>query len=287
VLLKGYIALDIDGTITSETHEVDQEVADAFFDLFRDGWKFIFITGRPFHWGYRTLHLLPFPYALAVQNGALLLQMPEKVILRRSYLTCDILPHLEEVSAKEQTDFVIYAGLELDDACFFRPGCLPPSILSYVMKRKNALMESYQSVDTFTNLSLPYFSSVKFFADREQAMRLGDDLEKQLGLHAPCNRDPFDSNYFVVQGTHADATKGGALRNFIKFEGGTSPIIAAGDDFNDVSMLREAHVKIVMENAPHDVLKMADIIAPHASRNGIIQGLLEAVHLVKRGSVSG
>lgn len=287
IWMKGYIALDIDGTVTAETHELEQGVIDALHDLFKEGWKFIFITGRPFKWGYRTLEILPFPYALAVQNGAVLLDMPSKKILFRSYLTAEILPCLEAFCQKEQTDFVIYSGFENEDACFYRPGSLPPAILSYVLKRKEALNESYLSVGAFSELSLPYFSSVKFFAPKDQAARIGHELEQGLKLHAPCNRDPFDPGFYVVQATHPDATKGCALKKFVQLDKWAGPIIAAGDDSNDKSMLREAHVKVVMENAPDELLKMADIIAPHARCNGIIQGLQQAVHLLNRGQTHG
>jgi hypothetical protein len=261
---------------------MDQGVVDVFFNLFREGWKFIFITGRPFQWGYRTLQVLPFPYALAVQNGAILLRMPEKAVLVRSYLSPEILPLLEKISAKEKTDFVIYAGIDHEDLCLFRPHAFSPDLLTYIMQRKEALLEYYQPVEAFSDLPLRSFSSVKFFAARDQAIRIGHELEQVIGLHAPCNRDPFDPNYYVVQGTHADATKGGVLKHYMRLEGESAPIIAAGDDLNDASMLREAHVKIVMENAPDEMLRTADIIAPHSSQNGIIEGLLKAVHLVNR-----
>ena len=56
-------------------------------------------------------------------------------------------------------------------------------------------------------------------------------------------------------------------------------LIAAGNDENDISMLKLANVRIVMEDAPKHVLKHADIKAKSASKNGIIAALEKAINL--------
>lgn len=148
--MQGIIALDIDGTLTDQTHALEREVSEALHDLHRAGWKFIFITGRPFHWSFETLQQLPFPYALAVQNGALLLEMPAQKILSRKYIEEPVLPLLEMLCKAEQTDFVIYAGFENEDRCFYRPQHLPPSVLAYVLERTSALNEKWSSLKDFS-----------------------------------------------------------------------------------------------------------------------------------------
>jgi Cof subfamily protein (haloacid dehalogenase superfamily) len=278
---RGIIALDIDGTVTAQTHELDSHVIDTLDQLTKEGWLIIFITGRPFQWGELTLRPLPFAYAMAVQNGALLLEMPSRKILIRKYLTQEVLPKIEKISQEYGTDCVVYSGLENDDWCYYRPSSLPPSMLSYGLQRAAFLGEKWQSLLTFSDLPISQFSSLKFFTKDDHALMLSQSIEHALGLHAPPNRDPFNPEYFVIQATHADATKGHILEEFVQIMGITGPIIAAGDDYNDYSMLRVAHMKIVMANAPADLLAIADVIAPPASQQGIIQGLAEAIHRLK------
>ena len=80
---RGIIALDIDGTLTDETHCIDEAVVELLTKLHQEGWILIFITGRPFAWGYRSLNVLKIPYYLSVQNGAILLEMPSQKVLKR------------------------------------------------------------------------------------------------------------------------------------------------------------------------------------------------------------
>lgn len=273
---KGIIALDIDGTLTAEDKGLDARLIHTLHALSQE-WHFIFITGRPFQWGLRTLQPLPFPYALAVQNGALLIEMPSKKILLRRYLTQEILPLMESLCQKQATDFIVYSGMENEDWCYYRPQYLPDEIRAYVLRRTAYLKEKWQALSSFDQLPVSSFSSLKCFAAEKQAYLLSRCMEEELGLHAPPNRDPFDASYFVIQATHAEATKGDVLSEFAQLIGSSGPIIAAGDDYNDRTMLEKATVKIVMANAPADLLELADVIAPPAEQQGLIQGLAEAI----------
>src|SRR4029078_11856593 len=93
--------------------------------------------------------------------------------------------------------------------------------------------------------------------------------------------DPYNPQFFVIQATHSEATKGEVLKEFIHLNQGLGPVIAAGDDHNDRSMLEIADVKVVMENAPVHLLHLADITAPSAEHHGIIQGLKEAIDFLQ------
>lgn len=274
--IKGIIALDIDGTLTATTHELDKDVINALIEIEREGWRFIFITGRSFQSGLRVLGALPFSYALGVQNGALLLEMPSRKVLSRKYLSKEMIPLMEAIGEEQKTDFAIYSGLENDDWCYYRPSHLPPSMQSYALQRAISFRERWEPLQSFLDLPISLFPAMKFFAKEEQAFTLSDAIEKKLGLPAPPNRDPFHHDYFVIQATHQEATKGHVLQDFVRLMKHPGPIIAAGDDYNDYSMLQIADVKIVMVNAPGDLIKIADIVAPPASQNGIIQGLKEA-----------
>lgn len=277
---KGIIALDIDGTVTAEAHSIDLEVIWTLTQLAHSGWQLIFITGRPFQWGIKTLERLPFSYTLAVQNGALLIEMPSRKILARNYLSKSLLPDMEKISQEFHTDFVIYSGMENEDWCYYRPKLMSSSLLSYVLERTAYLGEKWQSMTDFDDLSISFFSAVKFFTKEDDAINLSQRIENFLDLHAPPNRDPFNDHYYVIQATHPEATKGNILKEFLRLKGEQGPIIAAGDDYNDLSMLKVAQVKVVMSNAPSEILKIADIIAPPATQRGIIEGLNRAISWV-------
>ena len=79
--MKGIIALDIDGTLTADIHCIPNEVARYLEHLEFEGWKICLITGRPFSLANHAVEDLTFPFLLAVPNGAVMLEMPERTIL--------------------------------------------------------------------------------------------------------------------------------------------------------------------------------------------------------------
>lgn len=273
----GIIALDIDGTITTEHHSIEKEVIDFFTFLNQRGWRFIFITGRTFSWGYSVLRHLPFHYYFAVQNGAIILEMPTQVIVSKKYLTKSCIPIMEAICKDEPSDFVIYTGFENRDLCYYRASHFEKKLRGYLQKRAEALRETWIDLPSFNDLPVDEFPSLKSFGEVNSISRIASRIVDRLGLHVPAIRDPFNDQSYVAQATHPGADKGNALREFKKICSNRGVVIAAGDDINDLPMLQNADIKVVMETAPELLRNIADIAAPAAVKKGIIQGLKHAI----------
>ena len=275
--MPGIIALDIDGTITTERHATPPEVIDYLGKIEKEGWRLVFITGRTFQWGYRALGEMKFPYHFAVNNGALMLAMPSRTIVGRKYLSRSHFPELELICKEEGTDFVLYGGYERGDLCYYRPPRFSRDLLGYLQQRCIEIEEKWMAVESFAEVPFQEFASVKFFAKEPSASRISRKIEERTGLHAPFIHDPYCRDYFVIQATDPKVSKGDAVEDFKRLTGVKNRVVAAGDDNNDLSMLAHADIKIVMETAPKEMLALADIIAPPASERGIIAGLKQAL----------
>lgn len=280
--MKGIIALDIDGTAAAPGKAVSWEVCQFLKQLVQDHWQIIFITGRTFHFGFQALHPLNFPYYLAVQNGAIIIEMPSQTIVGKKYLDASIIPTMEKICENHPSDFVIYGGFEYQDRCYYRAKNFSEPLLEYLENRVSTFKETWVDVPNFDNLDIDNFASVKCFGTQPSATQIADRIEKELGLHVPLIRDAFNMDYYVVQATHPEVSKGQAVRDIKAILNADGIVIAAGDDYNDVSMFSVANVKVVMETAPLDLQKGADVIAPSAEKNGLIAGLKAAIDLNKQ-----
>ena len=126
--MQGIIALDIDGTLTAERHKLEQEVIEALNEHYHAGWRVYLLHWTSLCLGLSVIASLSISHALAVQNGALLLEMPNQKILSRNALDKSVLQQLDMISTHEGTDFVIYSGFENEDWCFYWPRRLPSFI---------------------------------------------------------------------------------------------------------------------------------------------------------------
>lgn len=274
--MRGTIALDIDGTLTDGA-DLPLNVISYLKSLAENGWRLVFITGRTFQSGHKTLKSLPFIYYIAVQNGAIILEMPSQRIISKRYLDRSIFKEMESICHDEPSDFVVFSGYENNDQCYYRPSHFSPKLMEYLHRRIECYEETWHPLDSYDELDLEVFPSIKCFGHYDSANALSRRIEERLGLHVPLIRDPFELDYYVVQATHPRISKGQALNDLISKIGERGLVIAAGDDYNDVSMLEAANVKIVMATAPIDMLEKADIIAAAASKEGIIIALEAAV----------
>lgn len=274
--MRGTIALDIDGTLTDDS-TLPVNVIIYLKSLADSGWRIIFITGRTFQSGQKTLKSLPFTYYFAVQNGAIILEMPSQRIISKRYLDRSIFEEMEDICQAQPSDFVVYSGYENNDQCYYRPNHFSPNLMEYLHRRIESYEETWHPLASYNELALDYFPSIKCFGKYESAKVLSHRIEERLGLHVPLIRDPFEIDYYVVQATHPQISKGQALKDLISRTEERGLVIAAGDDYNDVSMLEAADVKIVMATAPQDMLEKADVIARPAAEEGIIIALEAAL----------
>ena len=280
---SGILALDIDGTVTAEIEDIPIQIKNMLHSWHIQGWEIIFITGRPFQWSDRTLRSLPFPYTLGVQNGAYLLKMPSQKLLASQLLNKKILSSMQSICQLFQTGFVVYGGYQTQDLCYYIPSDFSSELNDYLQKRNKKLGEKWQALNSWNELPMKHFASTKCFAKESTALKMSQKIEQSLRLHAPINRDSFDQNYFVTQATHPQATKGKVLQNFKQLINGQNlRVVAAGNDYNDQSLLNEANIKIVMADAPDELLKNATIVAPSAHKMGLLQGLEMAQDLLEK-----
>lgn len=278
---QGWIALDIDGTITDQLHHVPPEVCQYLRSLHLKGWKLIFITGRTYSFGFSVLNVLDFPFFLAVQNGADILQMPGQQLILRSYLPGDMVSSLEQVYNGQDEDFIIYAGYQHGDFCYYRPSRFSYGLKTHLEKIKALSPEPWRAVDSFDFAKQEEFPLIKCLGSETMMQDVNQKLNGVQGICATLIRDPLDEEIYLNLVTDRLANKGHALKRVIEQLNLKGPVIAAGDDRNDISMLNQADICIVMQTAPVEMHGMADILAKPATENGIIDALNEAINRCK------
>lgn len=270
---KGWIALDIDGTITLDKYSVPKEVGDFFHKLQKEGWQFAFATGRPFAFASVALSKFDFPYILLPQNGSMAIEMPQRKVLFKSYIPSSSLPFMEKAFEKLHSDFLIYAGYERGDICFWRPKKFPQEEIAYVTDLQTRQKESWQEMNNFDHLPLDSFPLIKCFGSESKMRHLIDQLKKEKKFEIAKIRDPFDDDITLLLITDIHASKGKSLTKLFKEKGRGAFVIAAGDDENDLSLLGIADIKIAMAHAPESLQEAATFIAPPTREFGIIKAL--------------
>ncbi len=275
--MKGCICLDIDGTITSDPFHIPEEVLKCFETLYLRGWRFLFSTGRPFAFASKIFSTVSFPFYFSLQNGADLLQMPEKKLLSKNHLSASFIPELEKIYKGIDDDFLIYIGFEKGDFCYYRPHRFSLKMSEHLEVVQSIVSEPWVAVEEFSFSEKDSFPLIKGLGSKDQMEKLSERLKPFQEIHTTCIKDPLstDGEYLNLI-TSAKATKGEVLKKVRKLMPEDAFFIAAGDDFNDVSMLQEADFAIVMRTAPKEIWAFGDLLAEPAKELGIIDALWKA-----------
>ena len=203
--------------------------------------------------------------------------MPQSKLLAQNYLSCDILPGLEKLFHDERSSFVVESGKENQDICYYKSKDFTPREREYIAFRISISPELWVDTPSFNSLPFKAFAVGKYFAPKEQAFSLADKIHELQTCHVTVIHDPFRVGAFVAHINAKSASKAQALQRAMQKDG---PLIVAGDDYNDVEMIRMGDVKIVMKNGSSDLHPLADILAPPAKEQGIIPALEEAIKIL-------
>jgi hydroxymethylpyrimidine pyrophosphatase-like HAD family hydrolase len=280
-MYKGTIGLDIDGTITDARHLISDATKEYLSSLNQEGWKIVFITGREFFYAIHALSGIDFPYYLAVQNGADLIEMPSRVHLKSFYFDTNVVSAFERLFTEINQDFLLYSGYQRGDFCYFRPNRNLDEIKGHLEAMQKRSFLPWREVESFDLLEQQSFPMIKAIGFEKDFNLVEQKIKKECDVHCVSIKDPKTTYFHYLLATHSKASKKHALEFFMNSYNLPRPLIVGGDDNNDRDSLLFADVKVVMENAPKDMHAFADVIAPLSVHDGIIAGLKQATKIAK------
>ena len=273
----GWIALDIDGTITLDKFSVPEPVVAFLREKVNEGWRIALVTGRPMTFALFALEKFTFPFLVLSQNGTVAMEMPSRKILFKHYIPKSALPEIEQAYEGIVGDFAVYSGYENNDRIYWRPHRLDAEQKAYLEDIAKNQKEPPIAVHSYEEIQEPCIPLVKCYGTLHEMKSIANRLERCDRFNTTLIRDPHEENIYLLLITDRSASKGQSLLEAIQILGPRGTIIAAGDDENDASMLKIADIKIAMHHAPESLQNIAHFIAPPTSECGIIQALQMAM----------
>lgn len=244
--MKLMIALDLDGTVVQRFNPIAESMINLLHHFHKNGAQIAFITGRMYSFANLALKFVDFPYILALQNGADILKMPSKILLKRNYLEIkDLIPILKGINVP----YIIYSGIDNGDFCYYQKNNFKEETLIYLEELKKISIKpwkEYQSLEEVADLSVPL---VKFFGKEEELLPL---VQVFGDFSATVIQDSVDPKKSILLLTSSEASKGKAV-HFLKKIILPDKVIAAGDDRNDLPLFSEANYSIAMAHAPDEL----------------------------------
>lgn len=260
------VALDLDGTVVPRGRPVSERVERAIRVAVDRGVHVTLASGR------RFLSLLPYAERFGIRGplicygGALLREARGGARLHEQCVPRDLAR--EVVAAGRDLCLPVHAYVD-DDLYVER---LTPEHPMYTsLQQVNA--QATADLDAFLceDDRLPHHMAVVTARSREEVVL---HLRERFG--ARLNVTTGHPNLAEID--HPNVSKGAAVRWLAEWlQIPQSEVLAAGDDWNDLTMIAYAGLGVAMASAPLEVRSAARLVAPSADEDGIAQVLEEYV----------
>lgn len=262
------LALDVDGTLTFDRHEVSARTRQALHELARENIEIVIATGRR----YRTTRWVMESLEMDVYstcNGGTLVKRPDQSTLHRhgipSSQAKDItrLAREHDICLFGQRDSHIDGGADfiLDEEVSFSPQTLRYYQDNFEYAAKVDLL---QSEDEMLNMGC--------FGDENSLSRFASELHQHCpGLFNTTLLPHLDTDTLYCEINRNGVNKWTGLMTLAEeLNIHSSQICAAGDQLNDVPMITNAGHGFAMGNAHPQLKDLADKICGDHDKDGLL-----------------
>ena len=254
------IALDIDGTLTNSKKEITKRTRNALIEVQKRGKKVILASGRHNSAMQRyadELQLAKYGGYIMSFNGGRIINAYDNTVLFEAYFPREYLNQVCDCVSGDDITVITYENntIVLNDK-FNEYSQIEVDIIGLPYKIVNKFID-YVSFD----INKILLTGEPSLIDRYKRII----EEKYKGV-----LDVFKSCPFFLELMSYGINKGFGLSFLAKHAGfNREHIIACGDSFNDISMIKYAGLGVCMENGEEEVKSIADVIAGSSENDGI------------------
>ncbi|CAK9886889.1 MAG: Sugar phosphatase YidA [Candidatus Erwinia impunctatus] len=259
------IAIDMDGTLLNQRHEVTPEVIAAIHAAQAKGIAIVLATGRPFVGVQSYLQVLQLqrPGQFCITNNGALVQHAENgQCVVEITLSFDDYLYVEKLA---QQLGVSFQALSHDS--LFTPN---KDISPYTIHEASltGIPLRYRAADEMdTQLTFPKLMMIDTPEKLDRAI-------EQLPQEAKARYTMVKSAPFYLEVLNNGVSKGSALQQLTERLGlSAQQVMAIGDQENDISMIEFAGTGVAMGNAIDSVKAIAQYVTGANTENGVAQAI--------------
>lgn len=259
------IALDLDGTLTNHDKVVTPRTRQALLQAESKGAIIILASGRP------TYGIVPVAECLELEkrggyilsyNGGNIVNAKTGEKLFSQFLPDAVIPILYKYAKEKNHALLGYAGNEIITE-------VPDD--QYVKEESRINKMNIRKVDNLLDALEPHPTKLLMTGDPTDMIKAEEELVEILGE----KMDIFRSAPFFLELVPKGIDKAQSLLRLLsKINLTPADLMAFGDGYNDLSMLKLAGVGVAMANAAPEVRADADYVTLSNEEDGVAEALL-------------
>ncbi|MBA2133274.1 Cof-type HAD-IIB family hydrolase [Capillibacterium thermochitinicola] len=254
------VAVDVDGTLLDSNSNLTPETIKAIQETIAAGVIVTICTGRPIQGVEPLIEQLGLDLPFITYNGAMIVMGKSRKILYAQTMRGEDVKTVYKLGTNLKTTVVIWA----DNKLYVQPFGPEATAYSDLSRTKP------EPITDLEALIAQGVTKVLFY-DTVEAIR---HFEKQVAPAVPPTVNYCTSQPFLLEFFDQKVSKANALAQLSAYYGfSREEIIAIGDGFNDLSMIKYAGLGIAMANADAAIKQHADYVTLSNDENGVAHAL--------------
>ncbi len=254
------LVLDLDGTLTNSKKEMSARTKETLIKAQERGITIVLASGRP------TYGIVPLAEELELAkyggyilsfNGGTIINWKTKEVIHESVISSEKLPLLHDIAVQNEVEILSYQN---------------ENIISEAPENEYVKYEAF--------LNKMSIKEVKSFSEAIQfpvpkCLIVGNPeklvlLEKEMNGIFGYEMSIYRSEPFFLELMPSNIDKAQSLQKLLLYTGNTrEEMIACGDGFNDLSMIKFAGMGVAMANAQPAVKEASDFITLSNEEDGV------------------
>jgi len=244
------IASDMDGTLLNDDSIMTDRNKNAINKAVDAGVLFVTATGRPFRNTRFVCDALNKDMPFIVLNGAEVFMGKSEKLLFERFLDYDLAMEVFELGQTRGAAQIVWTGPHL----WTNREC--DETLKYKCRTKSEEMSIVTDLSTIRD-KVTGISKILWVDDPENVKVLSDEMNPYFGDKLTC----ASSLPHLLEFIGNNSGKGAALADVGKlYNIDKSEMIAVGDAYNDVCMIKYAGLGVAVDNAPDDIKAVSDYV---------------------------
>ena len=249
------IVLDLDGTTLRKDKTVSKYTIETLLECVNSGIKVLFATARPPRDAYKYVPVELRNNPIICYNAACIINKDKEVLFKNEILKKDV---LEIIKICKQFGYDNLC-IEVNDKLFSNFDT------SYFFGSAKTEIVDLEKMD--------FQSAYKFIICSKE--KIGEEILKFLPNSC---KGIITDNGSLCQIISAQASKWKSIENLISKEGiDKKDVIAFGDDYNDLDMIKNAGIGVAMENSEEEIKNVANYITESNQNDGVAKFLKEKI----------
>lgn len=254
------LVLDLDGTLTNKKKEITPATLTALRKAQEKGTVIVLASGRPTYGIVplaEEIELARYGGYILSYNGGQIIDWKSQQVIYEKELKAETIPHLYDMAKAHGVEIVSYLGKDI---------VAETDSDQYVCHEARLNKMPLRKVDSFVDTVNVAVPKCLIVGDSEKLVPLEHKMKDRFGEIMNIFRsEPF---FLELMPQHID--KANSLQRLLEHLNlEPHQMIACGDGYNDLSMIKFAGLGVAMANAQEEVKAAADYITRSNEEDGV------------------